>query len=109
MSTDKARDELAELKVKLGEIDSKGAVEKKALQLKFALEHSTVKVGDIVRERSVSIKVDTIDMYLEFGTYKPACRYSGLRCTRVGKIFKSGKRETLYLYSMSYIISVKEC
>lgn len=71
------------------------------LKEKYALANNNVKIGDIISDGTISIKVEKIQVVQSsFGNEYPECRYSGKKVKKDGSFFKDGSNDSIYQSNM---------
>ena len=67
------------------------------LKEKYALANNNVKIGDIISDGTISIKVEKIQVVQSsFANEYPECRYSGKKVKKDGVFFKDGSNDSIY-------------
>jgi len=64
------------------------------LDKEYAYVNSIVKIGDVIKDHRISIKVDHISIYRDISGY-PCCSYTGSLLTKKGEPFKTGERDSI--------------
>ncbi len=72
---------------------------KRELKMKYALSHSTVKIGDMITDHLGSIIVESI---LLNNANEPSCIYKGINLLKSGKVSKRQKKR--YLYQVNLVV-----
>ena len=67
--------------------------------MKYALSHSTVKIGDMITDHLGSIIVESI---LLNNANEPSCIYKGINLLKSGKVSKRQKKR--YLYQVNLVV-----
>ena len=70
-------------------------LKKQAIQKKFAIQNNPFKIGDIITNSSIIIKIEKIKIYIDI-LDKPACIYIGIRLKKDLTPFKNKQIERLY-------------
>jgi len=60
----------------------------------YAVENNQIKLGDIISNHAMTIKVEKVRLYRN--ELKPSLIYSGIRLTKAKKPFKSGEKASIY-------------
>lgn len=67
------------------------------LKEKYALANNNVKIGDIISDGTISIKVEKIQVVQSsFSNEYPECRYSGKKVKKDGSFFKNYSSDSIY-------------
>lgn len=78
------------------------------LKEKYALTNNNVKIGDIISDSTISIKVEKIQVVQSsFGNEYPECRYPGKKVTKKGDFFKDGSNDFIYQSNLKKINGVE--
>jgi len=85
-------------KVNLASIEAKFEIEKKTLAKEFAFANNPYKVGDIITDHNVTIKIDTIKWYMgrHWDNELPYCIYQGVALKKNGTPNKKGTIDNIY-------------
>ena len=99
-----------ELKRELNEIDLKCKEEKREVLRKYALANNVVKIGDIVKDQNILLKVESIKVHLSY--INPCCIYWGYVLNKDGWTYKEKKgaskiKDAVYQFNMTEINGVK--
>ena len=84
---------------KMADLDKEVNIKKRKLKMKYALSHSTVKIGDMITDHLGSIIVESI---LLNNVNEPSCIYKGINLLKSGKVSKRQKKR--YLYQVNLIV-----
>jgi hypothetical protein len=80
-------------------MEHRHTMERNDLARKYALENSIAKVGDVVTDGRITVKVDIIRISV---SGVPACVYSGIQMTKKGTLDKGGKRGDIYQVNVKF-------
>ncbi len=72
---------IEELKLKIRAIEEQSEVDKNKIRREYALKHNIVQVGDVIKDHSTIIKVESIGVYLSL---IPCCIYRGYKLNKDG-------------------------
>lgn len=82
-----------ELEQALKQLESQHLKACNAVKVEFAMSNSVVRIGDIVRDRIDTIKVEDIEANISFKI--PQCVYRGRRVKVNGEFHKSEEKRTV--------------
>jgi hypothetical protein len=99
-----------ELKKEVNEIDLKCEEEKREVRKKYALANNVVKIGDIVKDHSKLLKVESIKVHVSLDN--PCCIYWGYVLNKDGWTYKKKKgaskiKDAIYQCNMTEINGVE--
>lgn len=78
------------------------------LKEKYALTNNNIKIGDIISDTTISIKVEKIQVIQSsFGNEYPECRYSGKKVKKDGSFFKDGSSDSIYQSNLKKINGIE--
>lgn len=87
---------------KLNALEKEMQCKKSQIGMEYALSNNPVKIGDLITDHMVTIKVEKIIPYMSYGSL-PKCQYKGRRYTKKGVPAKSEEIETVYQSNLMYI------
>lgn len=87
-----------ELKQKISLIKETAINEENALIRNFIIEHTTNKIGDVISDHRISIKIDKIKH--SYHSFPPCAVYCGVELTKKGELNKRGSRNSIYQFNI---------
>lgn len=88
---------------KCKELDDKIKVDRFNLMKEFVYSNNPVKIGDIIKDHSIIIEVDKIQMSRFLDGDVPALEYFGKKIKKDGKFFKDNSRDAIHQSNLKEI------